>query len=655
MQPLPVAAAPTVTIASQSDIAENETASLSATVSGGTYDSLAYAWSDGGAGGSFSTQSASTVYTPPDVASDTSVTVTCTVTAIGTGTIAETGTSDTSSDTESFAVTPIPPPFIANASLDISLGSGTWRGGASDGTTLWFVDDDADAARAYVASTRARDAASDITLGSGNWSQGGLGDGTTLWFLDNRQDNAVAYTAATGARDSGGDISLGTGAWRGGASDGTTLWFVDDASNEAVAYVASTGARDSGKDISLGAGSWQGGFSDGTTLWFINNSTDTAVAYTASSQAHDSFKDFGTEITASNGAVYADNRVWFVEGASDTAKGFTGPLPDADAPAVTIADQSDITKNETASLSVSVSGGTYDALAYAWSDGGAGGSFSAQAASTVYTPPDVGADTAVTVTCEVTATGTGTNAADGTSDTGSDTETFVVRSSADVQVAGGTRHGIEGAGVPRLAQVPRAASQAIALQASWYSENFAIIRWNAGTSGPAIDSALTAGTDEVRFASVTLSRVNGRVDLDLASGGNSDLTAQFEQSGTLAFAVGDLSLTVALAGADMTEPYSWIPANDAEVEAFADAVADLSGNQAGTLTLDNGVLPNAEAPAVTITPQADIDEDGTASLSASVSGGTYDSLAYAWDDGGAGGSFSVQESATVSGGTRRRT
>ena len=104
------------------------------------------------------------------------------------------------------------------------------------------------------------------------------------------------------------------------------------------------------------------------------------------------------------------------------------PLPpDAAAPAVTIGAQADIDEDETAALGAAIAGGTYDTLAYQWSDGGAGGSFSAQAANTVYTPPDVSSDTSVTVTCTVTASGTGTNAADGTADTSGDTESFTVR------------------------------------------------------------------------------------------------------------------------------------------------------------------------------------------------------------------------------------
>ena len=161
---------------------------------------------------------------------------------------------------------------------DISLGTGLWHGATTDGTTLWFVDTNLDMAEAYVAATQARDMGRDIDLGNGEWI-GATTDGTTLWFVNTFSDTAVAYVAATQARDMGRDIDLGTGTWRGAASVGTTLWFISDTSDTAVAYVAATQARDMGRDIDLGTGYWDGAASDGTTLWFINDTTNTAVAY----------------------------------------------------------------------------------------------------------------------------------------------------------------------------------------------------------------------------------------------------------------------------------------------------------------------------------------------------------------------------------------
>ena len=173
---------------------------------------------------------------------------------------------------------------------DISLGTGTWFGGTSDGSTLWFVNDTTNTAVAYRASDGARLSGSDISLGTGTGAAArrtaprsvydntdtavprirrgasiGIGHiarhrqlvrrpvGRLHALVCQRTDTAVAYRASDGARLSGSDISLGTGTWRGGPSDGSTLWFVNDIPNAvAVAYRASDGARLSGSDISLG-------------------------------------------------------------------------------------------------------------------------------------------------------------------------------------------------------------------------------------------------------------------------------------------------------------------------------------------------------------------------------------------------------------------
>ena len=209
--------------------------------------------------------------------------------------------------------------FARNSDLDIALGTGTWRGGASDGTTLWFVDAVADVARAFVAATRARDADKDIDLGSGVF-QGGTSDGTTLWFVDGVADVARAFVAATRARDADKDIDLGSGARSGGASDGTTLWFIDNTNDVARAFVAATRARDADKDIDLGSSVWEGGASDGTTLWFIDDTNNVARAFVAATRARDADKDI-TDIPSGFliGSVYADNTLWFTEPTGDTA------------------------------------------------------------------------------------------------------------------------------------------------------------------------------------------------------------------------------------------------------------------------------------------------------------------------------------------------
>ena len=97
--------APAVTISAVASVPEGGTLNLSASVLGGTYDTLTYAWSVVSGGGSIRGSGRTAVYSAPQVGSDTAASVRCTVTARGTGTAATDGTSDTATDTEAFTIT----------------------------------------------------------------------------------------------------------------------------------------------------------------------------------------------------------------------------------------------------------------------------------------------------------------------------------------------------------------------------------------------------------------------------------------------------------------------------------------------------------------------------------------------------------------------
>ena len=125
--------------------------------------------------------------------------------------------------------------------------------------------------------------------------------------------------------------------------------------------------------------------------------------------------------------------IWGVNPGSAT-EGGTGTridtsLPGADAPTVTIDAVSSVNEGGSVTLRARVSGGTYDALSYAWSiilGSGAGSLASTTGESVAFNAGQVSDNTSVTVRCTVTARGTGTNAASGSSDTASDDETFTV-------------------------------------------------------------------------------------------------------------------------------------------------------------------------------------------------------------------------------------
>ena len=102
---LPDAVAPTVTIAAVSSVDEDDTQALSVSLSGGTYDDVdSYTWAVDSGGGTITGSGASVTYNPPNVASNTAVTVSCSVQVSGDGTTAKDNTTATGSDTESFTV-----------------------------------------------------------------------------------------------------------------------------------------------------------------------------------------------------------------------------------------------------------------------------------------------------------------------------------------------------------------------------------------------------------------------------------------------------------------------------------------------------------------------------------------------------------------------
>ena len=104
----------------------------------------------------------------------------------------------------------------------------------------------------------------------------------------------------------------------------------------------------------------------------------------------------------------------------------TPVLPAAAAPTVAITAVGSVSEANTQPLVVSVTGGTYDVLNYAWVVVSGGGTITGSGTHVTYNPPDVAANTAVQVRCTVTVYGTGGNAQLGTDDTAFDTEDFTV-------------------------------------------------------------------------------------------------------------------------------------------------------------------------------------------------------------------------------------
>ena len=94
-------------------------------------------------------------------------------------------------------------------------------------------------ARAYVAATRARDSAKDIALGAGSWN-GGVSDGTTLWFVKGGPTTSIiAYLASDQSRQSADDITHAdlAGSLFGGVYANGIAWFVEPDEDTAIAFV----------------------------------------------------------------------------------------------------------------------------------------------------------------------------------------------------------------------------------------------------------------------------------------------------------------------------------------------------------------------------------------------------------------------------------
>lgn len=107
----------------------------------------------------------------------------------------------------------------------------------------------------------------------------------------------------------------------------------------------------------------------------------------------------------------------------------------------------------------------------------------------------------------------------------------------------------------------------------------------SASSRPELSSGFTPAGQSNRNLIQIFFLNDGRVQLNVGIGqsdANADLTDNFELHGSITLTVGSNSITVALAGADTAEPYSWAPANSAEVIAFYNAV---TARAAGTLVL----------------------------------------------------------------------
>ena len=421
---LAAAVAPSVSINSVGTINEGNSKTLSAVLSGGTYDTISYNWTEVGAEGViFSPTAATPTYRASAVTQDTTEVVTLTVTVAGTGTNATNGTSATASDTESFTVINT----LANATAP----------------TLSLSDPDSinESTSVDVIATVASGSYDTISYA---WTVT-TGGGT----LTNASAATATYAAPVVASDTSVTLSCtvtvtgtGTNAFNGTSATVTStrtfsvlnVAALGDAVAPTVAIDAVT-TVESGGAITLGATITGGTYDTLAYNWFevgdegvITNNTTATPTYTANSVTEDTNEAVYLTVTAAGTGTNA------ASGSSATITDsefftITAPvvLADAVAPTVVIDAVSTVESGAAITLGATITGGTYDTISYYWFELGDEGVLTNKTTATpTYTAANVTEDTDEVVTLSVVVGGTGTNAANGSTATVSDTESFTI-------------------------------------------------------------------------------------------------------------------------------------------------------------------------------------------------------------------------------------
>ena len=591
--PLPVAAAPSVSIDAIAAGDEGTTVTLGATLNGGTHDgAVEYTWSANG-GTVANPNSATPTWTRPSVVSTRNYTVSLRVTVRGSGTVASNGTSATANASRTAQVRDVPavlpvanPPTVrinhipaGDEGTTVQLGAMTY-GGNYDGapTYEWTVSGGTLDSANYALPTWTRPAvtaATDVTV-SATVTVRGTGrnarSGSSALRTATKQAR-VFDAGSVQVRDHGNDRASATTVGAPSTTAGTLTrgdrdWFRIDITQAGSLRLEATGTTDTYGTLYR---------ADGTEIARDDDDGD-RLNFLISMAA------VGTE------TYYLEVRGYrtYTTGpysleVSGTARG-QATLPAATAPSVTINAVAAGDENTTVQLGAALAGGTYDgAPDYAWSVSG-GVLDNANAASPTWTRPAVSADANHTIGLTVTVGGDGTNASNGTSDTASASRTAQVRN---------------------VVVLPMAAAPAVSINAiPAGNENTTVqlgATLNGGTYDGAVDYAwtVTGGTlDHPAAATPTWTRPS--------------VTSNTNHT---------VRLTVTARGAGTV-------ARDGSSDT---ANATFSAQVRNVVV----VLPAAAAPSVTIDAIPAGDENTTVRLGATVNGGTYDgNPEYAWSVNG---------------------
>ena len=426
----PAATAPSVSINTIPSGNEGTDVRLGATLTGGAYDgAVDYAWSvDGGTLDSSS--SAAPTWTRPAVGSNTNHTVRLTVTVRGTGTNAESGTSDTASADREALVRNVAPQLPAADAPSVTINA---IPAGDEGTAVRLSA--ALAGGTYDGNPEYAWSVSGGRLANPN-------SATPTWTRPTVNANANYTVRLTvTVRGRGTNVRSGTSA-RANASRSTQVRNVTAPPPPASAPSVSIDLipdGDEGTTVRLSA-TLNGGTYDGVPeyAWSVDGALDNANSATPTwtrpaVDANTSFvasltvrvRGAGTQAGSGTSAVASNHR-------SALVRNVTVPLAVAAAPVVTINAIPAGNEGTTVQLSAALAGGTYDgAVAYQWSVNG-GLLDNPSAATPTWTRPSVTSNTSYTVRLTVTARGSGTAARNGTSDTASASRDALVRNVAVV-------------------------------------------------------------------------------------------------------------------------------------------------------------------------------------------------------------------------------
>lgn len=419
---LPDAEAGTVTVDDVGTVTSGATVSLSRSVSGGIYDTLSTTWTRTAGLGTFTDSiGPDASFTAPITTQNHDVTVKATTVFSGTGTKAKDGTSDSASGSETFTVEPehssalagtvsIAPVSSVSESSSITL-SRTISGGTYDTTTTsWSV-----------------------VSGVGSFSDS-TGSSATYNAPDVTQNSLVTVKATVTFKGTGTNAATGTSA---SASDTVTFTVtspdtpppakagtvtigsistVNENTPKTVSRTISGGTYDE-TETTWSVSSGVGSFSDSTGASGVYDAPEVSQDSSVTIKATVVFKGTGTNAKADTSATASDTEPF-------TVIEIPPPPLEAEAPSVTITDISSLWEREEITVSATVSSGRYDTLSYAWTP--ALGSISGSGSSVTYRAPSVNSNTNTSIVCVVTARGAGANAEDGSSDTSSDSVSFLI-------------------------------------------------------------------------------------------------------------------------------------------------------------------------------------------------------------------------------------